>query len=98
MTNPTPPKSYPFLEIARKYDVPYGDVLLVADFWDPRNKMNANPHQEAAINRSYKIAGWSEIVGDICEAINEQKLIRDGVIDWRTGAERPVAERPQAGV
>jgi hypothetical protein len=75
------PESYPFLRIARDHGINYSDVLAVAD----------------QLRRTQR-AIWREPVNldafiEIASATDIQAGIREGVIDWQTGAS--VTPRPE---
>lgn len=44
-------KSYPYLSLARQLKLPYGDVLLLSDFFSNRDH-KFNPHAIGAIHRT----------------------------------------------
>lgn len=72
----TKPESYPFLRIAKQYNVPYADVLAYADGirrgrWGPHAEALQSNHREAA--KDARIATF------------EQLKVANGAIDWRTG-------------
>lgn len=63
------PESYPFLRIAKKYSVDYGDVLMMAD----KAKTGRVPSSSFSF------------YADIVNATEIQQAIRDNEIDWQTG-------------
>lgn len=72
------PQSYPFLAIAKRYGLDYGDVLAIAHynrFGDARNGLN-----EDVFNK-YPLL----VIEDIALANMEFLNIQDGLIDWNTG-------------
>lgn len=67
------PEAYPFLRIARKHNVPYADVLQVADSLNRTRRADFRPNISA------------EIFLEIAIATEIQQAIRDGEINWLTG-------------
>lgn len=70
----TKPESYPFLRIARRHSVDYGDVLNHAQFC-----------KGAPAYRRARFPLGSKIDNEVQEATNIQRQIRAGLIDWDTG-------------
>lgn len=66
------PQSYPFLAIAKKYNVDYSDVLKHADRILYRRG-------------DYTFSIFSEIERDIIICAAEFRQIRNNRIDWMTG-------------
>ncbi|CDX26730.1 hypothetical protein MPL3356_60520 [Mesorhizobium plurifarium] len=76
MTRPT---TFPFLAIAKKYNVDYGDVLIYAD-------KEGRPQQfRRASARLHRHPYWNLLISEINRAQAEQAAIRRGEIDWLTG-------------
>lgn len=73
------PESYPFLRIAKRYGVDYGDVLALADLNTP-GFMQSLERIEQHPKSNY-------IISDIKLCRAYQASIRDGRIDWQTGEE-----------
>lgn len=67
------PASYPFMNIAKKYNYAYGDVVSIVEII--RNSGN--------VPKKWRVRAIAFM--EICRAIDEQELIRRGVIDWLTG-------------
>jgi hypothetical protein len=90
----TKPQSYPFLAIAKRYNLDYGDVLLVADMW--RHPAQRNNNERGADKRLFMalidapdgVIAMVEV--DISQANADFKAIQKGEIDWNTG--EPVKE------
>lgn len=68
------PESYPFLRIARQFNVDYSDVLALAHLFQRGGSVQRWP------------ASLDHVVEEISEACTVQKAVRSGVIDWNTGA------------
>ena len=68
------PESYPFLRIAKEYNLDYGEVLQTADWIKNGGKLS--------------LGIWCR-TGEASQALHEasqiQQAIRDGKIDWMTG-------------
>jgi hypothetical protein len=85
----TKPQSYPFLAIAKKYGLDYGDVLLVADMW--RHPANRSENEREADKRLFvaciKLSKQTvaKIERDISTANTEFRRIQAGEIYWLTG-------------
>lgn len=87
----TKPQSYPFMQIAKRYGLDYGDVLTVADMW--RHPAERSDRERAADKRlattlwlrhtSEKVILLIERL--ITEANHEFAAIQSGEIDWNTG-------------
>lgn len=74
----TKPEAYPYLRIAKQFNVDYGVVLTVVDFLTH----GARPtNLEAACS-----AMPFEAVEEISRARVEFRAIQRGEIDWQTGA------------
>jgi hypothetical protein len=72
------PASYPFLAISKDYNLPYAVVLKAADDLRRGRMADARPILECA--------GMSfEVLMEIAGATEEQRMVRDGEIDWQTG-------------
>jgi hypothetical protein len=70
------PASYPFLAIANKYGLDYGEVLRVAQCAKTRAPFTKD------------LAHWvtrAVAITAIGRATDEQQAIREGRIDWQTG-------------
>lgn len=87
----TKPQSYPFLAIARKYGLDYGDVLTIADMW--RHPAERSDRERAADKR-LAITLWLrhtsertifKIEMEIRNANIQFAAIQAGKIDWNTG-------------
>jgi hypothetical protein len=91
----TKPQSYPFLAIAKRYGVDYGDVLLVADMW--RHPANRSENEREADKRLFVAClklpkqTVAKIERDISTANTEFRRIQAGEIDWLTGELNPLA-------
>lgn len=82
------PASYPFLAIAKKYGVDYGDVLLLADMWRLSNEgvHPDNAWWRDAMDRVGKAVKWSDDFRNEVQDANETfRCIQAGGIDWLTG-------------
>jgi len=73
----TKPASYPFMNIAKMFDVPYADVLAVAG----RDTISKIYYDQAW----WQLRNRGDVMNAIGKAVDEQELIRRGVIDWLTG-------------
>jgi len=87
----TKPQSYPFLAIAKMFNAPYGDVLLVADMWRHPERRSVN-ECEADKRMAKLLCGPSYDKDDvtlcsiaIAAANREFRNIQAGKIDWQTG-------------
>lgn len=76
------PESYPFLRIARQFDLDYGYVLQVADARRHDQPMPVNP----VVGDTLPFGELKDFASQVDEANHVQHLIRTGVIDWQTGA------------
>lgn len=79
------PASYPFLAIARKYGLDYGDVLIYADIHNNGNIAPRTFWYEQAINNVSAIESDYAAVQDIFNALEQFRAIQAGLIDWNTG-------------
>lgn len=74
---PLPPQGYPFLAIAKKFNVDYSDVLKHADYLT---------FSRPGSKQGYPYFPYGSPVDfAIADAIHEQTMVRDGYIDWQTG-------------
>lgn len=74
----TKPETYPFLRIAKRFDVDYSDVLLAADF--ATHQARELPGADGAIQNLP-----TAVLHEIGRAVGVQEQIRNGQIDWMTG-------------
>lgn len=82
----TKPQSYPFLAIANRYRIPYGEVLMVADHWRKRIKGLESDRTTFALHNALL---WPhEALEDITNANAEFAAIQAGKTDWQTGEPR----------
>lgn len=65
------PESYPFLRIARQYDVDYGDVLMLAQSYTTGS---------FAVRSCFPFA--SKVDNAVAEAVNIQEQVRAGRFQW----------------
>jgi hypothetical protein len=85
----TKPQSYPFLAIAKRYGLDYGDVLLYADI-ARKPYIDLTYWHCAAIDTISAIEPDYATCNDILSAGDEFLRIQTGEIDWQTG--EPVKE------
>lgn len=83
------PESYPFLRIAKQYNVDYSAVLLAAQASE-KEDYECNQHELKALekidkvdirNTMHEFNLWQAIAN----AKREFKAVQDGKIDWITG-------------
>lgn len=77
------PSTFPFLAIAKKYAVNYGDVCIYAD------KEGNVVQFRAASARLHQHPNWNLLISEINLARAVQAAIRRGEIDWLTGERGP---------
>lgn len=83
------PASYPFMAIAKKYGLDYGDVLLLADSerhsYAGRDYRNVRICESHAYFRHYKKPEFQWIYSDIELANVDFRRIQAGEYDWDKG-------------
>lgn len=72
------PESYPFLRIARQFNVDYSDVLNMAHFIRHGGNCQAIPYH-------WREETHTDVLNAISAATGEQRAVSTGVIDWQTG-------------
>lgn len=81
--NANKPESYPFLRISRQYNVPYENVLKVADWFQHRDKALGLRIPDNVLYFVDRMP--SSCLRDIRIACSTMDKIRDGHIDWLSG-------------
>jgi hypothetical protein len=79
------PASYPFLAIAKKYGLDYGDVLIYADIHYNGNVPNTTEWACRAVDNVSAIEPDYAAVQDVLSALEEFRAIQAGLRDWLTG-------------
>jgi len=77
------PQSYPFLAIAKRYRLDYGDVLKVADHW--RRNLQGIESERTTPSLHNALLWPHEALGEITFANADFRAIQAGRIDWQTG-------------
>lgn len=78
------PASYPFMNIAKKYGLDYGDVLLYTEIHRHQLETLSERQIEAIDNVSAIEPEYAACI-DIAEACDNFRAIQTGVIHWETG-------------
>lgn len=75
-------RRYPYLSIARHFDVDYGDVLLVAQYRANGNKRGPNEHEKMALHRvstEINLLVFKDFVAAVDQSIREfRRIQREG--------------------
>lgn len=81
------PSTFPFLAIAKRYGVDYGDVLIYADLGRSGPSRDGMKFVEVAdrLDKQLRNPHRMDCKVDIANALSEFLAIQRGEIDWLTG-------------
>lgn len=81
----TPPPGYPFMNIAKQFDLDYGDVLNLANTFKSATNLETTINTRARLSKKWGMR-YREIVDAVSDAFDVQQMVARGKIDWHTGA------------